>query len=160
MTKFVLAVAVVIALSILVAACTQQPPQAQQQSATEQRQQGQVPTDQAGQQEEQQQEEQPQQASERLIDVTDDSFSPKTLTIKVGDTVKWVNKGTKEMWPASAIHPIHEVYPEKGSCFAGKFDASCQIAPGSSWSFTFSQKGTWNYHDHLNPSAYGKIIVE
>jgi len=99
--------------------------------------------------------------------IQDGSFVPAELTIKQGDTVTWANKWTKDSWPASASHPTHEVYPGSGiekcdtSEQSGIFDACKGLKPGESWSFTFNEKGSWGYHDHLNfPGKFGKVIVE
>ena len=94
------------------------------------------------------------------IEITSDGFSPNPLIIGMGDRVTWINKDTVEHWPASAIHPTHEVYPESGGCIGSKFDACRGLKEGESWSFTFNEKGEWNYHDHLTTGLYGKVIVQ
>ena len=95
------------------------------------------------------------------VRITADGFVPNELRIKVGDTITWINEDTKDSWPASAIHPTHAVYPEPGGCIGSMFDACKRLKQGESWSFTFNQKGTWGYHDHVNfPGRTGKIIVE
>ncbi len=93
------------------------------------------------------------------VSVTDEGFSPRELTIKKGDKVVWVNKTERGVWPASAIHPTHEVYPEKGGCIASAFDACRGLKNGESWSFIFNFIGSWKYHDHLNPSMTGVVEV-
>jgi len=80
------------------------------------------------------------------------AFSPSSLTINKGDTVRFVNNDTKDHWPASDVHPVHEIYPE--------FDPRAVIAPGEEWSFTFERVGEWGVHDHRSPYITGKIIVE
>lgn len=88
------------------------------------------------------------------------SFAPASAEIKKGGTVLFLNQGTGTMWPASAMHPTHAVYPTKGGCVGSTFDA-CQALPqGASWVFTFDEVGAWKYHDHLNPSAFGTIVVK
>lgn len=94
------------------------------------------------------------------IEITSKGFSPNSLIIGAGDTVTWINKDTNEHWPASAKHPTHTVYPESGGCIGSKFDACKGLKQSESWSFTFNEKGTWNYHDHLNPAFGGKITVQ
>jgi len=79
-------------------------------------------------------------------------FNPANLAIKIGDTVRFVNNDTKDHWPASDVHPVHEIYPE--------FDPRAVIAPGEEWSFTFERVGEWGVHDHRSPYITGKIIVE
>lgn len=88
------------------------------------------------------------------------SYTPASAEIKKGSSVLFLNRGTGTMWPASAMHPTHAVYPTKGGCVGSTFDA-CQALPqGTSWVFTFDEAGSWKYHDHLNPSAYGTIVVK
>ena len=83
----------------------------------------------------------------------DKIYTPKDLRIKVGERVTFVNKDTeKAYWPASNIHPSHEIYSE--------FDPKKSIRPGASWSFVFNKKGEWKYHDHLFPEIVGTIVVE
>jgi plastocyanin len=104
--------------------------------------------------------------NEKVIEMTDAGFSPSILTISVGDTVTFVNKGSEEHWPASAVHPTHTVYPDSniekcGTSEESKiFDACRGVAPDASYKFTFYEKGSWGYHDHLNAGLFGKIIVE
>ncbi len=85
------------------------------------------------------------------IQMTSSGFVPSTLTIKQGDTVKFINTDTSAHWPASAPHPTHTDYPA--------FDPKKAIAAGDSWSFTFDLVGAWKFHDHLNPSSFGTITV-
>ena len=99
-------------------------------------------------------------ANNYVVRITADGFSPSTLTIKVGDTVTWINEDSKQHWIASDPHPIHTGYPEKGGCIGSTFDSCRGLNPGESWSFTFRYSGTWGYHDHLRPYLTGKIIVE
>ncbi|MBI2143470.1 cupredoxin domain-containing protein [Candidatus Woesearchaeota archaeon] len=101
-----------------------------------------------------------QVASANTIEITASGFSPSPLTIKAGDTVTFVNKDSAQHWPASAVHPTHAVYPEAGGCIGSKFDACKGLAAGETFEFTFNEKGTWKYHDHLNPSLWGTIVVE
>lgn len=97
---------------------------------------------------------------------TDTGFVPQIFNIKAGETVTFVNGSSNPMWPASAVHPTHRVYPGSDiakcdTADANKiFDACKGIAAGSEWSFTFTEKGSWGYHDHLNPNMRGTIAVE
>ncbi len=94
------------------------------------------------------------------IEITGSGFSPGTLTVSAGTTVTFINKDSGQHWPASAAHPTHSAYPETGGCIGSKFDACKPLAQGESFSFTFNEKGTWKYHDHLNPGMTGTIIVQ
>ena len=98
--------------------------------------------------------------SVKTVYITVSGFVPEYQLVKVGDTVVWVNNDTAPHWPASAAHPTHTVYPEPGGCIGSKFDACKGLATGEQWNFTFNEKGTWAYHDHLKPTTRGRIVVE
>ncbi|MBI4122870.1 MAG: hypothetical protein HY458_00705 [Parcubacteria group bacterium] len=110
----------------------------------------------------------PQQevGSEVQIKYTDQGFSPAIVNIKKGDAVVWKNESAKDMWPASALHPTHTVYPGSSiqKCNTAEqpniFDACALVAPGSSWSFEFLQQGSWKFHNHLFPTEFGTVNVE
>ncbi len=87
-----------------------------------------------------------------VMNMKDDGFEPVNITIKQGETMEFRNDGKNEHWPASNIHPTHEIYTE--------FDPKRPIAPDASWSFTFGEAGKWRYHDHLYPEIGGLISVE
>jgi len=86
------------------------------------------------------------------ISMTDSGFEPATVTIATGATVKFVNNGQALHWPASAVHPVHQVLPG--------FDALQGLATGETYAFTFTKTGTWPTHDHLFPNVTGQVIVE
>ncbi|MEK9154893.1 MAG: DUF5667 domain-containing protein [Patescibacteria group bacterium] len=89
-------------------------------------------------------------------------FSPKELKIRKGDAVRWINKNPDSVWPASAIHPFHNAYPQKNGCSiigGSAFDACRALTQGESWDFTFNFVGSWKYHNHLKPSVGGVIVV-
>jgi hypothetical protein len=83
--------------------------------------------------------------------IGESGFVPTDLTINRGDTVTFTNTGTTNHWPASDIHPSHEIYPE--------FDPRRSLLPGESWSFTFTKPGLWRMHDHDMPIFVGSITV-
>ncbi len=101
------------------------------------------------------------------VEILSSGFSSKTTTIKAGDAVRFVNKdSSRQHWPASDVHPVHTVYPGSGLNKCGTADASsifdaCKgLALNEEWSFTFSEKGSWSYHDHLSTSLTGTVVVE
>ena len=99
-----------------------------------------------------------------IIIITANGFTPTTLTVPQGSTITFVNKDSQKHWPASAVHPTHTVYPgsDKKKCGTLEqskiFDACRGLAQGEEFSFTFNEKGSWNYHDHLT-GFKGIIIV-
>jgi plastocyanin len=78
-------------------------------------------------------------------------FEPSELTINLGDTVRFTTTRSKPFWPASNLHPTHEIYPQ--------FDPKHPIAANDTFSFKFDQAGSWRYHDHLYPGFTGVINV-
>lgn len=89
------------------------------------------------------------------VSMTSSGFSPRSVTIKVGDTVRWTNNSGSRAYPAPVFHPTHRAY-------AGIWDddGTGQIANGQTYSFTFDTAGTYQYHDHLRPERTGTVIVE
>ncbi|MBI4009056.1 cupredoxin domain-containing protein [Candidatus Roizmanbacteria bacterium] len=85
------------------------------------------------------------------VNLTDSGFDPQEITVKVGTKVVWVNKTDQTGNVSSAKHPTHLVYPPLN---LGDFE------PGESVSLVFNEAGSYGYHDHLNPSQFGKVVVE
>lgn len=100
-----------------------------------------------------------------VIEITSSGFNPSKITIDKDDSVTFINKGNSKAWPASALHPTHKVYPGSDieKCDTAEesniFDACRGLENGESYSFTFNERGIWNYHDHLKSSNFGSIVV-
>ncbi|HEY0964264.1 MAG TPA: hypothetical protein VGE31_00520 [Candidatus Paceibacterota bacterium] len=86
------------------------------------------------------------------IEITNEGYNPVDLTILQGDTVVFKNSDTVPHWPASNIHPTHQIYSD--------FDPMKGVPPGESWSFTFTKAGDWRWHDHIYPEQVGTINVQ
>lgn len=103
---------------------------------------------------------------EVIIKITANGFEPEEVEITKGTKVTWINEQPNPSWPASAVHPTHEVYPGSSIKKCGTpeqnkiFDACRGLKQGESWGFVFNEVGEWYYHDHLNPSWKGEIIVK
>lgn len=78
-------------------------------------------------------------------------FSPTNLRIHAGDTVRFKNDGFFGIRVVSDSHPAH-------SQLAG-FDSVGDVPQGSYFSYTFSQKGIFGYHNEKKPEEQGTIIV-
>jgi plastocyanin len=94
-----------------------------------------------------------------LVTYSDSGFSPKVLTVKKGDTVTFKNTASDSMRVSSNPHPIHNGYPTTGGCVSSTFDSCANIPAGQAWTFKFDILGSWGYHNHLNPSEGGTIVV-
>lgn len=86
-----------------------------------------------------------------VVYTAEGEFVPKRLDIETGETVTFVNASGWNVWPASNIHPTHEILPE--------FDPQRPILPGESWSFTFDEAGYWRYHNHELATEVGMIVA-
>ncbi len=89
--------------------------------------------------------------SENAVSLTAEGFSPSTLTIKAGSTVTWTNNSGSDATVNSDPHPIHTNYPPLN---LGSF------SDGGTLSLVFDKAGTYGYHNHLNPSQKGTVIVQ
>lgn len=87
----------------------------------------------------------------QVIILSDAGYAPTSLTIAVGDTVTWTNNGTKPATVNSDPHPSHQDYPPLNLGM---------MKPGASVSLKFDTAGTYGYHNHLNSSQRGTIIVK
>ena len=83
--------------------------------------------------------------------IDQNGFSPKTLKVKAGTTVVWANQSGMAVAIYSAVHPTHLVYPPLNLG---------EVASGLSVELVFDKPGTYKYHDHLNPSQTGEVVVE
>ncbi len=106
-----------------------------------------------------------EEPAQRVVEITASGFSPKTIVINSGETVSFVNKDVQPHWPASNMHPVHNTYPGSGieKCQSSErnsiFDACGELAPDEEFTFTFTEKGNWPFHDHLHPSLIGVVTV-
>ena len=78
-------------------------------------------------------------------------FSPTNLRIHAGDTVRFKNEGF------FAIHIASD--DSTGSQKLAGFDSIGDIPQNSYFSFTFSEKGIFGYHNEKRTDEAGTIIV-
>lgn len=77
------------------------------------------------------------------VTISNYSFGPTTLTVKVGTTVKWTNQDTV----------AHTVTSD-----GGVFDSG-NLPQGQSFSYTFATVGTFPYHCTYHAMMTGTIVV-
>lgn len=106
---------------------------------------------------EKQQENQPSKVlrktqAQQTAKYTENGFEPNILIVPTGTTIIFINNSRKSMWVASNPHPAHTDL--------STFDQKEGVGEEKSYSFTFTQEGSWEYHNHLIPKDTGTIIVE
>ena len=85
-------------------------------------------------------------AEDHDVSITDDmKFNPEDLTINVEDTVTWTNNDGMGHTATSTDGPA-------------SFDSG-NIAAGATWSFTFTEAGTYNYKCDYHSSMTASITV-
>ncbi len=78
-------------------------------------------------------------------------FSPTNIRIHVGDSVKFQNDSNLSI---RVVSDRASGVPE----LAG-FDSVSDISPKDSFTFTFTEAGTFGYHNGKNPNEEGTVIV-
>lgn len=92
----------------------------------------------------------PQIGPTNEIGIDDAVFQPRNLVIARCDQLVFVNRGHVSHWPAFGEHPKHTIYPS----FRER-----TLRPGESNAATMSVPGTYAFHDHLDESITGQVIV-
>jgi plastocyanin len=77
------------------------------------------------------------------VEIKDFAFEPKTVTIRLGQTVTWTNQD-------SAAHTV---------VGDGGIDSG-DLSKGKSYSKTFDTEGTLDYHCSIHPQMKGQVIVQ
>lgn len=88
-------------------------------------------------------------------------FVPEEVVIIEGGTVRFANQSSEQMWIATDNHPTHDRYPVKKatSCSGNAFDQCASVGTGSSWTFAFTETGTWGFHNHVRAQDSAKVVV-
>jgi plastocyanin len=89
--------------------------------------------------------------AKNMVSISSAGYEPKDITVKVGDSVTFENKDSANHTVSSDPHPTHTLYPVVNLGL---------IKPGEKKSATFDKIGKFIFHDHLNPSMTGSVIVQ
>lgn len=84
------------------------------------------------------------------IDYTDAGFVPRELKITHGQSIKFVNKSSGAMRIFS---------DDTSNAKATELNQSKAIGKGGVYTFNFIYEGVWNYHNQLDESKRGSVIV-
>jgi|SRR5581483_870457 len=85
------------------------------------------------------------------VTLTSSGFEPATVTVSSGTIVIWVNKSGEPGTVNSDPHPTHNLWP---------FLNLGEFKDGSSVQVKFDKAGIYTYHNHLNPSQKGTVVVQ
>jgi plastocyanin len=77
------------------------------------------------------------------VAISDQDYVPETLTIHVGDRVRWTNNGTED-------HTVTSGDPGDPANIGLRF-ASMPLRPGDTFEVTFDQAGAFDYFDMIHP---------
>lgn len=86
-----------------------------------------------------------------IVSYTSTGFSPRSLTIKAGKSVHFVNVSNKAM-SITTVDPNDSLYRE--------LNQSKTVGRGMSFDYTFLTRGTWVYTNRNNPTDRGVVVVQ
>lgn len=89
--------------------------------------------------------------NDNTVTITRDGFSPETIVVKRGATVRWVNVDSSE--DQMVYNPTHRIRIQNVK------DGQL-ISPGQGWSWVFTDQGTFAYQDMVHPDLRGTVRVE
>jgi len=90
---------------------------------------------------------------EYTVQILDRTFQPDHIVIKVGTRVTWRNGDSMDHTVTAKVTPA-----VTGAQDRPRFDSG-PIAPGSTFSYTFLQDGTFEYSCKLHPGMNGSVVV-
>ncbi len=82
--------------------------------------------------------------SSATVNITNMLFTPSQVTIQKSDTVTWTNND-------SADHTV--------TADTGNGPKSETITPGSTYSYTFDEVGSFQYHCSFHSAMHGTVVV-
>ena len=85
------------------------------------------------------------------VDIVNFAFNPDSLSIDMGDTVLWINKGTVIHTTTSGANGVPDGHWDSGN-----------MAPNDSFKHVFDTTGTYPYYcaPHFSLPMTGRIIVK
>lgn len=92
---------------------------------------------------------------EHIVEIKEYALDPKTITIKVGDTVTW-----KNVKPEDKRNSKAQIWRVRGVCSSDI--KSEYFMPGETYSYTFDdvEPGECHYREILQGDYAGKIVIE
>ena len=94
----------------------------------------------------------PKESATWTVSYSSNGFFPSTLTIKKGDSVRFVNNSDDEVSIKSEPNPE---YPNMAT-----FESTAAYGSDGIFSYTFKDTGEWRYKNINNQSLAGTIVVK
>ena len=95
-----------------------------------------------------------------LLSYTDSGFEPKEIKIKPGETVRFVNNSSRDLWIAT-LATNGKIYPHtKGICGSSDLDSCQPFPPQDFWEFTFDVVGEWGVVNNLDKTRTSLVRVK
>lgn len=92
-----------------------------------------------------------------LISYTDAGFEPAAVSIQRGDTLRFTNNSSGDLWIAADGRDL-PVYPRtKQGCGSSDLDSCDAFSPQDFWEFTFAERGVWHVVNALDKSK--RVVV-
>lgn len=80
-----------------------------------------------------------------VVEMKDISYTPREVTVKVDDTVRWVNRD-----------PVAHTITDDG----GRFDSGTVSGSDATYEQTYVDPGVFSYTCTIHPTMKGTVIVE
>ena len=84
-------------------------------------------------------------AASQAVTMAQYAFAPAALTVHVGDTITWTNRDQAPHDVTTTTAPVALHSPT--------------LATGQSWTYTFTQPGTYGYICSIHPDMRAQVIV-
>jgi plastocyanin len=81
-------------------------------------------------------------ATAKTVTIKNFAFSPRTVTIRHGASIRWINRDTTTHTTTSNTHLWSKT-----------------LIPGKSFTFTFGRRGSYHYHCSIHPMMTGIVRV-
>jgi plastocyanin len=95
-----------------------------------------------------------------LVSYVNSGFEPHEASIKVGDTVRFTNNSTHDLWVAASGAGGSPLYPGvDNGCGSSQLDTCKALKPGEYWEFTFAAPGSWSFSNNLDKAKTGDLVV-
>jgi plastocyanin len=94
-----------------------------------------------------------------LVMYTDDGFVPATSTIKKGQTIRFTNNSTRNVWVAEVTDLNTPTHPNLTTCDV-PFNSCMALKPTEFQEFTFPATGTFAYIDNIATNYRGMVVIK